>query len=602
MGKVGAFCRDFFIERRTIQNKILFPFIAFSFLAIIIVVILVVRILSQNIEETTSRDIITYKETVEAFFQEKEKQTVHYGNLLASFKGSSPVLEKSVLHRTMDISHMDLLIKEGVQIYIDPKRFLQSGNRAQREMVKRGMKGEDYSRLIFKTSGDKTYLDYDVVIPFENNDETDIVIVGFSLDDAYLEDVKAKIKNDLFVLYNDRIIASTFHDPSWREKIEIRVTPELLEQTLKKGESVLKKVLLSGKEYKVVFSPHKAGVGGAAVFGLIMSTNDLAQAKRQVVTNYVAVSLVIMIIVTLINFVVVRAISRPLKAMVALTDRVAQGDLSQRILTGTDDELSTLADSFNNMVESLQKQREQLDLTVKQLIHQEKFASLGEMAAGVAHEVGNPLSIIVGYSKMLVKKCANKDEKVLLKRISEAALRIDRLTRSLLLYSRPAVQQQQIVDINRIMDDSLAMVEHRFKEEKNYRVVKRLSPNVRTITGSKDKLQQVLVNLLINAFQAMPEGGVLTLSTENSLENDAVLIEVSDTGAGIKPDHLSKIFDPFFTTKSPDRGTGLGLSITQRIITDHGGNIRVESVLDQGTTFFIQLPCESEESNGGNRL
>jgi signal transduction histidine kinase len=600
MGRVGSFCRDFFIERRTIQNKILFPFIAFSFLAIIIVVILVVRILSQNIEETTSRDIITYKETVEAFFQEKEKQTVHYGNLLASFKGSSPALEKRVLHRTMDISHMDLLIKEGVQIYMDPKRFLQSGNRAQREMVKRGMKGEDYSRLIYKTSGNKTHLDYDVVVPFNNNDKIDIVIVGFSLDDAYLEEVKTKIKNDLFVLHNDRIIASTFHDASWREKIELRVTPEILAQTLGKGEPVLKKVLLSGKEYKAVFAPHKAGVDGAAVFGLIMSTNDLAQAKRQVVMNYVAVSLAIMAILTLINFFVVRAISRPLKAMVALTDRVAQGDLSQRILTGTEDELSTLADSYNNMVESLQKKREQLDLTVKQLIHQEKFASLGEMAAGVAHEVGNPLSIIVGYSKMLVKKCANKDEKGLLTRISEAALRIDKLTRSLLLYSRPSVQQQQIVDINRIMDDSLAMVEHRFKEEKNYRVVKRLSPKVRTVIGSKDKLQQVLVNLLINAFQAMPEGGVLTLLTEKSPVDDAVLIEVSDTGAGIKPDHFSKIFDPFFTTKSPDRGTGLGLSITQRIITDHGGSIRVESIQDHGTTFFIQLPCESEESNGEN--
>ena len=328
---------------------------------------------------------------------------------------------------------------------------------------------------------------------------------------------------------------------------------------------------------------------------MIMSTNDLAQAKGSVVSNYIAISLTIMIILTLINFFVIRAISKPLKEMAILTDRVAQGDLSQRIRTGSDDELSTLADSFNNMVHSLQKQREELDLTVQQLIHQEKFASLGEMAAGVAHEVGNPLSIIVGYAKMLLRKCGDEEERDHIKRISEAAFRIDRLTRSLLLYSRHSAQEHETVDINRVIDDSLTMVEHQFKEEKNYRIIKRLSPHVKKIIGSSDRLQQVFVNLLINAFQAMPKGGVLTLSTENDPGHEAVLIEVGDTGIGIPPENLLKIFDPFFSTKLQDKGTGLGLSITQRIITDHGGSIRVESTPNQGTTFFISLPCESAE-------
>lgn len=595
MSKLTAFCRDFFIERRTIQNKILFPFIVFSFLAIIIVVILVVNILTQKIEKSTSRDILVYKETVEAFFKEKEKQTIHYGNLLASFKSSSHQMDSPVLHRTMDISHMDLLIKEGVRIYIEPERFLQSGNRAQREMIKRGLKGEEYSDLIFKTTDGKTHLDYDAVVPFNSNGRPDVVLVGFGLDNEYLEEVKSKTKNDLFILHGDKIIASTLENPEWQEKIEARVTPALLEQTLGKGKPVLEKVYLAGKEYKTVFSPLHAGDGNKAVFGVIMSTNDLAQAKGSVVINYIAISLTIMIILTLINFFVIRAISKPLKEMAILTDRVAQGDLSRRILTGSDDELSTLADSFNNMVHSLQKQREELDLAVQQLIHQEKFASLGEMAAGVAHEVGNPLSIIVGYAKMLLRKCGDEEEKDLIKRISEAAFRIDRLTRSLLLYSRHSAQEHDAVDINRVIDDSLTMVEHQFKEEKNYRVIKRLSLNVKKVAGSSERLQQVFINLLINAFQAMPKGGVLTLSTENDSGQEAVRIDVGDTGIGIPPENLSKIFDPFFSTKLQDKGTGLGLSITQRIITDHGGSIRVESSPDQGTTFFISLPCQSKD-------
>jgi signal transduction histidine kinase len=593
MGRFASFCRDFFIERRTIQNKILFPFIVFSFLAIILVVILVVQILSQKIEVTTSREMIVYKETVEAFFKEKAKQAIHYGNLLASFKSSSLQTERSGLHRTMDISHMDLLIKEGVKIYMEPERFLHNGNRAQREMVKRGLKGEEYSELIFKTIDGKTQLDYDVIIPYESQGKSGIVIVGYSLDDDYLDEIKYKIKNDLFILHNDRIIASTLHNTNWRSKIEARVTPELLEETLEKGASVLEKVYLAGKEYKAVFAPLKVGVVNKAVFGLIMSTNDLAQAKRGVVVNYIAVSLAIMIILTLINFFVIRAISRPLKEMSVLTDRVAQGDLTQRIQIGSGDELSTLADSFNNMVVSLRRKREELDLTIQQLIHQEKFASLGEMAAGVAHEVGNPLSIIVGYAKMLLRKCGHEEERDLLKRISEAAQRIDELTRSLLLYSRPAAQEHERVDLNHVIDDSLAMVEHQFREEKNYRVTKRLSPKVYPIIGSSNRIQQVFVNLFINAFQAMPDGGTLTLTTENDPEADAVLVAVGDSGVGIPPEKLSKIFDPFFTTKPQDQGTGLGLSITQRIITDHGGSVRVESTPDQGTTFFIRFPTHS---------
>ena len=112
---------------------------------------------------------------------------------------------ESVYKRSMDISHMDLLIKEGVKIYIEPKRFLQNGNRAQREMVRRGLKGEEYTDLIFKSSDGKTHLDYDVVVSFEGKEEKDIVIVGFSIDDDYLEEIKSKIKNDLFILHNDKI-------------------------------------------------------------------------------------------------------------------------------------------------------------------------------------------------------------------------------------------------------------------------------------------------------------------------------------------------------------------------------------------------------------
>ncbi len=600
MSRISAFCRDFFIDRKTLQNKILFPFILFSFLAIILVVFLVVQALSQRIEESTSKDILAFKETVEAFVREKEQQTVHYGSLLAFFRSSTPEKDLSPLRRTMDISHMDLLIKEGVKVYVQPTRFLTSGTRAQRKMVKEGLNGKEVEALLFKNLNGRMQLDFDAVAPYEGPDGPSIVLVGFSLDHDYLAEIKEKIKNDLFILYNDQIIAATFFDSLWKKKIEAKVTPALIDTVLEKGEPVLEKVYLDEKEYKVVFAPLKSGGKNQAVFGVVMSTNDLTQAKHQVILNYLAVSLTIMFIVTLINYFIVRAISHPVKEMALMADSVARGDLTRRLTIHSRDELSVLAHSFNNMVESLQKQREELNLTIQQLIHQEKFASLGEMAARVAHEVGNPLSIIVGYAKMLLKKCDHEEDRKLLQRVSEAALRINDLTRRLLMYSRPSPREEQDVDINHIIDDSLAMMEHQFKEEKNYKTVKRLSPRIRLITGSTERLQQVFVNLFLNAFQAMPGGGTLTVSTETTTDGRHVQVKIRDTGQGISAEDLPRIFDPFFSTKSREEGTGLGLSITHRIITDHQGSIKAESVKDRGTTFTILLPCTPQKRQNGD--
>ncbi|MGD2062444.1 MAG: ATP-binding protein, partial [Nitrospirota bacterium] len=287
---------------------------------------------------------------------------------------------------------------------------------------------------------------------------------------------------------------------------------------------------------------------------------------------------------------IISAISRPLKEVASLADLVAQGDLTHRIQVDSKDELATLVTSFNNMVSALRKQRDELDFTIKQLIHQEKLASLGELAAGVAHEVGNPLSIIVGYSKWLYKRCRDEEQREPLKQVIEAAQRIDELNKRLLMYSRPGPQQQRSVDLNRVIEDALGMVEHQFKEEKDYRLVRRLSPTAGPIMGNPDRLQQVFINLLNNARQAMPAGGRLTISTEELKAGRGVLVKVSDTGGGIDPRHLSRVFDPFFTTKAPDKGTGLGLSISHRITTDHGGRIWVESEAEVGTTFFLEFP------------
>lgn len=409
-------------------------------------------------------------------------------------------------------------------------------------------------------------------------------MVGFGIDDEYLETVKKKIKNDFFIIHENRIIASTLENAEEREGIERKITPDLTKRVMGYGDSVIEKIYLQNKEYKVIFSPLKANNQNRAILGVNMSTNDLAMAKRKGLINYLGISLSLMFILTLINYFIVRTITKPLKRLTAMADQVGKGDLSQRIEVKSKDELGIMAFSFNEMVASLKRQQEELALTIQQLIHQEKFASLGEMAAGIVHEIGNPLSTIVTYSKICLGEEKSEDIKSMLEAMQKSALRIDKLAKGLLMYSRPTVEEREVIDINKVIEDSINVVGYQFREERDYRIIKKLAPDL-PLQGNKGELQQVFINLFLNAFQAMPDGGTLTISTEKLA--DFLQIKVSDTGIGMPKKNIARIFDPFFTTKSKDKGTGLGLSITQRIINNHMGAIKVESESGQGTTFII---------------
>jgi len=225
------------------------------------------------------------------------------------------------------------------------------------------------------------------------------------------------------------------------------------------------------------------------------------------------------------------------------------------------DEIGIVASSFNNMVESLIREEEKLNLTIKQMIRQEKFASIGEIAAGIAHEIGNSLAIIVAYSKLLLNKGCDEDARECLNYIMDAAMRMDRITKSLLMYAKPSYQQE-LLDINRIIEESISVVLFQYeRDDTSCRIEKNLGENLPQVMGNKGELQQVFINLFINSVQAMPQGGTITVSTER-IDKD-IVIKVIDTGEGIPEEDRERIFDPFLPQ---NQGTGLGLSITQRII------------------------------------
>jgi PAS domain S-box-containing protein len=227
-----------------------------------------------------------------------------------------------------------------------------------------------------------------------------------------------------------------------------------------------------------------------------------------------------------------------------------------------------------------------------QLSQADKLSSIGLLAAGVAHEVNTPLAVISSYTQMLAKQLQGDPQKSgLLEKITRQTFRASEIVNNLLNFSRTSGTEFADVDVNKVILDTLALLEHQFKTAK-IQVRSELIPSITPIQGNPGRLQQVFLNLFLNAKDAMPGGGTLSVATSNG---DQVSVRVSDTGTGISPEHVQRIYDPFFTTKTTpkegqSRGTGLGLSVTYGIIQEHAGKIRVESRPGSGTTFALDFP------------
>jgi PAS domain S-box-containing protein len=231
-------------------------------------------------------------------------------------------------------------------------------------------------------------------------------------------------------------------------------------------------------------------------------------------------------------------------------------------------------------------QRERME---EQMSQTEKLTSLGLLAAGVAHEVNTPLAVISNYIQMLAKQMPEGDPRQgIIEKIVKQTFRASEIVNNLLNFSRTGAAETTNVDVNCVVEDTLALVSHPLKTSQ-IQVVKNLSKGLPAVRGSANKLQQVFLNLFLNARDAMPSGGILEVRT--NVHNGSVEIEVVDTGAGIPREHIHRIFDPFFTTKASGRGTGLGLSVSYGIIKEHAGKVDVRSAPGKGTSFHVEFPA-----------
>ncbi len=404
-------------------------------------------------------------------------------------------------------------------------------------------------------------------------------------------------------------------------------------------------------EYKKMILSSPLWIQGKIIGGVVMEVpfgdvmRHLFQYQKMILILIILDSIVLIVFG---SFLLSRVLVRPLKDLVRLTQKISEGDFSQTIEVTSKNEIGQLITSFNRMIERLKENQEKIKMHLEslelanvklkqaqeELIRTEKLASIGRFAAGVAHEVGNPLGSILGYTSILAREEATREEtQDYLKRIEKEIERINRIVKELLNFARPSRLEIQEVEINRVIEDTLSLLSYQ-KSFKNIETRLNLQPDLPMIKANESQLSQVFINIILNAVDAMPDGGVLSIETENyvvgrsvtgdlehpyflrrrddPLEIDysqlrslnpfsviftkfsrgdrLIKVKISDTGMGIKKEDLEKIFDPFFTTKDPDKGTGLGLSISLRIIESLGGEVKVRSEEGKGSAFEIYFP------------
>jgi signal transduction histidine kinase len=293
----------------------------------------------------------------------------------------------------------------------------------------------------------------------------------------------------------------------------------------------------------------------------------------------------------------VETLIRPILGLNETMKRAGRGDLSVRCDDRRRDEVGELASAFNRMMDELEAAQKREAVRQTQLAHTEKMAAMGTLAAGVAHEVNNPLAGILACSENL-EAVLDEPEAVreYLGLIRDGLHRIERTIQNLLDFSRSHEMTLEPTSINHNLRHVVELADYQLRQ-RGIEVRMDLAPDEPVVLADHLQMEQLFLNLVLNAVQAMPEGGRLTLRTR--IEEGTVIAEVEDSGTGIDPSIRDRIFDPFFTTREVGEGTGLGLAVSDTIVRAHGGSIEVESVVGQGSVFRIRLPLPDAGNERG---
>lgn len=415
------------------------------------------------------------------------------------------------------------------------------------------------------------------------------------------------------IFQNDLRISTNVKNKDGSRAIGTRVSEKVSDAVLKNGRSYIDRAFVVNDWYITAYEPIKNlenKIIGILYVGMLEKPY-IDTAHRVMITFTFMASMLVILLLVLLYFSTNRIIN-PLLKIVEATQKIAKGDLSHKVKVNSRDEIGYLAESFNKMTDdldaannkliewgkTLEKKVEERTKELREmqahLIQSEKLASLGKLAAGVAHEINNPLGGILIYSHLILEDIS-KDSPYHdnLRKIVKETTRCKEIVKGLLEFARPKEPETSIVNINDVVEKALSIMETKTLFQ-NIKIKKKYSSSLPKITADSAQLQQVFINIILNAAEAMDGNGSLTLETGINSEENQIYIRFQDTGPGIPEEVKNRLFEPFFTTKEVGKGTGLGLAISYSFIRKHNGNIEVKSKMDEGSTFIVKLPIKDE--------
>ena len=423
------------------------------------------------------------------------------------------------------------------------------------------------------------------------------------------------IKQTVFenITYNDKDIGTaTIFQDDVRISTNVRYEDGLRALGTRVSEEVYNQVVIEGipwigrayvvqdwhiTAYEPIRDINDAIIGILYVGILEQPYKDIQQDTMRA---FLAIILLGALAALILAYLLSKTISVPIKKLALASQEIAEGNLDANVVVVSNDELGDLAGTFNAMASSLkQRDDQQKEFTKSKIMETERLALIGQLAANVAHELNNPLQGILTYSHLLLDKLPENGTSAKyssnLEKIVTQANRCRDIIRGLLDFSRQRKPDTTVCDINSVIQECVTFVENQASFQ-NIEFVEQFAPELPMTVVDPSQMQQVFLNMIINAAEAMEDGGKLTLKTSLDAQENTIVISITDTGHGIPDDLLNKLFDPFFTTKEVGHGTGLGLAISYGIIKEHGGEIVVESKVSEGTTFYIRLPLEKKEA------
>jgi len=409
-----------------------------------------------------------------------------------------------------------------------------------------------------------------------------------------IDKVKKTFGVEIVMFSQDNGVLSTTLEVGYSDEMTKSVKLQEAREILAKSghKPIIMDITFRGEPYKVIHYPLDMY---DRIYTLMRGMSEIAAAKREVTWTMILVAVSGILLVALVGHFIAKNITAPVKDLVSITQNVAGGNLENNPLTPfgkgelegkitTRDEIGELTAAFNQMTQKLRQSQQEL-------VEAERLATAGRMAAAFAHDIRNPLSAIKMMVQLLRKRVqpGEENQKYILSIIEEID-RLNAIVKSMMDFARPMELKRQMGNVNSALLEVLNLMEAKLNHHK-ITLVKRFSTDIPLIMLDADKLKQVFMNVILNAIQSMPNGGELTIATklfEQRTSDFRLLVEISDTGVGIPPENLSRLFEPFFTTKT--EGTGLGLTNAKRIIQQHGGDIEVQSKVEEGTRVIMSLP------------